>query len=459
MKIKSLIVFACSVFLIAFSACNDELSTLGFDVRPPEDVVSVKIDTFAVSSSTFKVDSICAKSIYGMLGYFEDPVFGSLKSDYMCQFYCPEGQTFPDLVIDNKVDSVDVIVFYQVFKGDASAPMQLSVFKADKPLDMNFYTNVNPADYCDLSKPLGTQAYTASNIGMRDSTSSSGTAKYLRIRLPEDIGNDILNKSRTDNILASREDFNKYFHGLYLTTTFGTGSIIEVLGTNLNIYFNYQATRKYTENNIEKDSLYTTTGRMTFNTTKEVIQLNRFKNANIDKLLIPNEIENYIKTPAGVFTEIDIPIGEINSIINPNEPTHITNGVSFYVKAYATPQDSKYPLPAPDNMMIILADEYHDFFHSYKQPENITSFRATYIARYDTTNLVYRFNNLAPLIKEINKKDNPGTTVKAYLVPVSISYDANGTTVTSIGHYLKPSAVRIRKDDGNMCFKIIHSKF
>lgn len=461
MKIKSLVVFACSAFLIAFSACNDDLSSLGFGVQPPEDVVSVNIDTFLLSSSTFKLDSICAKSINGLLGNFDDPVFGSLKSDFMCQFYCPEGRTFPDSVLDNRVDSVDLIIFYNHAVGDKSAPMQLSAYKINKPLTQNFYTNVNPADYCDMSSPLGLQAYTASNTGMKDSIiydSSSGytyTYKYLRVRFPTGLGQDIFEKSRTDNnILASREAFNEYFPGVYLTTTFGTGNIIEVLGTNLVVYFNKVDTVK-TNNKVDTVVI---NDRLIFTTTKEVLQLNRFKNANIESLLNPDETTNYIKTPAGVFTEFEIPMAEINSKITSAGREHIVNGVSFTVKAFATPQDSKYPLSAPPYMMIVLEDEYHDFFHAFKHSADITSFRETYIAKYDSTNLVYRFNNLAPFIKKINENKPGAESVKAYLIPVSISTDVNGT-VTSIGHYLKPAAVRIRKDDGNMNFKIIHSRF
>lgn len=459
MKIRSLFISAVALTFLFSTACNDDMGTIGFEVQPPEDIVPVKIDTFAMTSTTFKVDSICAKSINGLLGNFDDPIFGNLRSDYMTQLYCPEGNGFPDSVINNKIDSIDLMIFYQTATGDTLAPMQLSAYKVTKPLDKNFYTNIDPSEYCDLNSPIGTQVYTASGIGTKDSTitytdGSTAKYKYVRIRLPKEIGQDMFEKSRVSNILSSKEAFNNYFPGIYFTTTYGTGSIIEVLSTSLNIYFNYEATKYQGE-----DSIYVTNSFMSLYATKEIIQLNHFKNSNIEHLLEPNETTAYIKTPAGVFTEIDIPMDEINAKIDPNDSDVITNRVAFNVKAYATPQDTKYPLKAPNYMMIIPADEYNDFFENYKQPTDVNSFIGTYIAAYDTTNLVYRFNNLSPLIKKINEKDTyTGGSIKAYLVPVTINFDSNNN-VASIGHYLKPAAVRIRKDKENINFTIIHSKF
>ncbi|MCL1943853.1 MAG: DUF4270 domain-containing protein [Candidatus Azobacteroides sp.] len=455
MKIKSLIVSVCTIVLLFSIACNDDLSTIGFNVQPPEDNVPLKIDTIALSSSTFKVDSIYAKSNSGLLGNFDDPVFGSLKSDYMCQFYCPEGNFFRDSVINNQIDSIDVMIFYRTAAGDTLAPMQLSAYKVSQPLTNNFYTNINPDDYCDMSSPLGTQAYTASGIGMRDSLIYSSSAytstsyKYIRIRLPKAVGQDIYDKSKTDGIFASPEVFNNYFPGVYFTTTYGTGNIIEVLSTNLNIYYT-----KYNRTSaVVKDTISTLIA------TKEIIQMNHFENSGIDDLLVPNETTDYIKTPAGIFTEIEIPMDEINAKIQPKNGNFITNGVGFNVKVYAMPEDAVYPLSAPPYMMIILADEYKDFFENYKRPVDINSFIGTYIAAYNATGLVYKFNNLTPLIKKINENGSyQGGTVKAYLIPVSINIDSNGN-VNSIGHYLNPSAVRIRKDKQNINFTIIHSEF
>ncbi len=459
MKIGSLATLLVVAILSLTTACNDDLNSIGLDVQPSEDDVFVFADTISLASntSTIKVDSICAKSVNGLLGQFDDPIFGSLKSDYMCQFFCTEGNAFPDSVINNKIDSIDVMLYYKTSTGDTLAPMAVSAYKVFKPLDenLNFYSNINPKDYCNnFSTLLGSQAYTASEIGMPDSLYKASGYHNIRVRLPLALGQDIFEKSKTDGILASKDAFAKYFPGVYLTTTYGTGNIIEVAYTYLNIYFNYEETDS--DGNVTVES-----GSLSMVTTKEVVQLNHFSNTNIDDLLKPNETTSYIKSPAGVFTQIDIPMDEINEKIKPTDKNYITNGVEFNVRAYGTPQDAKYPLKAPTYMMIIPAKDYKGFFEKFSAFDDMTmnSFIGTYIAKYDTTNLVYKFNNLTPLIKRINNEGYTGSTVPAYLVPVTINTNSTDGSVISVTHYLKPAAVRIRKDKDNINFVVVHSEF
>ncbi|MCD7973431.1 MAG: DUF4270 domain-containing protein [Candidatus Azobacteroides sp.] len=456
MNIKSLFITVISFFFLLIS-CDDDLNELGFVVQPPGDAIEVMTDTFQLEASTFKVDSISARSITGLLGSFQDPVFGNLKADYINQFYCPDDLNFPDGVVNSQIDSMDVILFYyhSSITGDSLAPMQASIYKINKELPRNFYSNIKPEEYCDMSQPIGQQVYTASNIGMKDSvmTSSSGSSviyKYLRIRLPRELGQDIYEKSRTEGILDTKDSFLNYFPGVYITTNYGSGSLIEVLSTHLNIYYNYEADY----NDTARDSI------LTLYNTREVLQLKHFENTNLEELLKPNETTAYIKTPGAVFTKLEIPIAEIIEKTNLKRRAegYITNGVALKVKAFATPTDTEYPLGSPDYLMIIPEDEYIDFFDSSTMPDNVTTFVNTYIASYDTTNLVYNFSNLTPLIKKLSDKgirDNGKATV--YLIPVTINMDES-YNVTSIGHYLKPAAVRIRKSKEDINFRVIYSK-
>lgn len=455
MKIRHF--FAIIASIIFISSCNDDLSTLGFDnVKSSEDSVSVNIKTFGLKAQSFELDSIAARSITGTLGNFNDPAFGSVKTDYMCQFFCQEGTAFPDKVIDSKIDSIDVLIFYMTYSGDSLAPMQANVYRVEegKTLERNFYTNINPMSFCDPT-PIGQQVYTASNIGMPDSIISSSsysyTYKYLRIRLPKSFGQEIYDKSKTDNILASRNAFNDYLRGLYITANgTGIGSIINVIATNLNVYYRYETTNDDDETEIVNDAL-------TFEVTKEVIQLNHYKN-DITPIDLDNPDIAFIKTPGAVFTSLGIPLKEINDAIKIGEHKngHITNSVALSVKAYATPAETVFPLKPPTYMMVIPKEDYLSFFETPKIPDAV--YLNSYVTAYDTTNLVYKFNNLTPLIEDLYERFSDKDTVQVYLVPVTLNQDDNGT-VTSIAHYLRPAAVRIRKHIDDLNLKIVYSKF
>ena len=48
-------------------------------------------------------------------------------------------------------------------------PMRAEIFKITSPLQKNFYTNIDPKQYCNMQESMGAQAYTAYNTSISDS--------------------------------------------------------------------------------------------------------------------------------------------------------------------------------------------------------------------------------------------------------------------------------------------------
>ena len=165
MKIKLLILGAC-LGASLFSGCNDELSSIGTSIQPSDDTIAVYTDTFRIKTTTVLLDSIYAKTTAAQLGELYDPVYGNLKSDFMCQFYCPSGFKFEHTPIDGKIDSVLYRIYYidmtgssynGAWAGDSLAPMRAEIFKITSPLEKNYYTDFDVNQYCDMSQPLGSK--------------------------------------------------------------------------------------------------------------------------------------------------------------------------------------------------------------------------------------------------------------------------------------------------------------
>ncbi len=94
MKIKSLFaIFSFFIFLTLIS-CDDDLNVIGGSIQSPSDTISVRVDTIPLEVRTVSVDSVYARTIKGVLGKYDDETFGTIKSDYMCQFYFPEETKF-----------------------------------------------------------------------------------------------------------------------------------------------------------------------------------------------------------------------------------------------------------------------------------------------------------------------------------------------------------------------------
>ena len=151
------------LFIAFFSSCNDDSGTIGFSVDTTS--LTIYIDSSFVytqhtdSVSTFPVDSLPNRTIIQMLGEVVIPDYGTVKADYLTQFY-PVAEFDTNLVKPDMVDSVGVEIAFQYnsFFGDSLAPMQLTVYPLNKLLreDGNvrvpIYSNLNPAEYYDRDR-------------------------------------------------------------------------------------------------------------------------------------------------------------------------------------------------------------------------------------------------------------------------------------------------------------------
>jgi hypothetical protein len=436
------------------NACNDEMGTVGSTIQPEDDKAIVYTDTFKMKASTVLIDSVYAKSVYGLLGEFYDPLFGNLKSDYICQFYTSEGFRFSHTPIDGKIDSVSLNIFYNRGKwvGDSLAPMEVTVFPIVKQLERNFYTHLNPQDYADMQNPAGQQAYTPRNLHVSDSVwnLASTDANYyypqIKIELPKTLGQKFYDETiNNPSSFANQQVFNVFFPGLYITNTFGSGNILTVNSTVMMIHYRYLTASL----SGAVDSIVDT--YEVFTVTPEVIQLNNFYNTEITHLLEPNDLCTYLKTPAGVFTRLTLPVKEILSRIKGRRVN------TFYLSLKAMPQEEwKYTLTPPDHLLLLPEDSLSGFFREGRLQNSITSFVSS-----QYTSLAYDFGNLSALLKYLVENEPDKEELDFLVIPVEMTtkQSSSGSIVTTaLNNYLKPSGVRLRKDGETLRFQVVTSR-
>lgn len=458
MKIK-LLILGLGLVASILAGCNDDLSSIGTSIQPGDDTIAVYTDTFRIQATTVQLDSIYARTTSAQLGELYDPLYGNLKSDYLCQFYCPDNYRFKNTPYEGKIDSVDFRIYYTssynkngAWVGDSLAPMQAEIFMVTKPLQRNFYTNINPEQYCDMQMSMGSQAYTSYNASIPDSIRKLETySPNIRIKMPLQFGQKFYDETiNNPSSFNTQETFDKFFPGLYVTNTFGSGNILSVSNSVFSIYYKYTV-----KGSAGQDSLVNTTER--FSVTKEVIQLSRFKNTDMSGLLQPNDEYAFFKTPAGVCTRIVIPSKEITPIMK----DRIINNLPLNLKAM--PQESwKYALAPPSYLLILPEDSVKNFFEQGQIENNQTSFLSQ---AYDTSTRTYTFGNIANLLKNQMEK-NPDKDMNLLIIPVirttttSNDYNGSGTAITSaLSNFLAPSGVKIRKDEEVMKIGITSSKY
>ena len=465
MKTKK-IVF-CLFLGIIYMACNDTVGRVGLGIQPEADKINVFDTTVLVGARTIEVDSVYAKTPNGLLGEFYDPAYGSVKSGYICQYYPSIGFPYLDSIVDNKIDSVRLNIYYSSYIGDSLAPMEVTVYPVIKALEKNYYTNANPEDYCDMDHPLARYGYTARNMNFSDSVLQlSNYYRYLSIPLPTKFGQDFLDKIR-NNELNTLDEFLNFFPGTYITTTFGTGSMLPVDVTEMLLYYTRETNLSDENGN---DSLGYVVSGASFTVTKEVIQLNKFENKNPAFLTADNPDSTFLKSPAGIYTELTIPIKEIVKGIGKKQFSSVALSLTAY-----PPSDWTYSLQFPgtsssmvpsltDNttgysskLLLIEPDSVTNFFEMKKVADGQTSFTTT----FNRSTYTYDFSNISNIVQNAIDKA-PDKDLKLWLIPVlttwvqqanSYGYYSYSDYMTS--QYLYPSGVTLKKGGDNLKVRVI----
>jgi len=461
------------------SSCNDTLTKVGTTIQPSEDLITVYTDTFTLEAETVLLDSVFAKTTTCLLGEMYDPVYGNIKADFLCQFYCEEGYTFSPVPYEDRIDSLVLFVMYNngSWYGDTLTPMQATIYPVVNPLKRNFYSNDDPTKYCDMAHPLGSVVYTAYDRSISDSvhqiTDTSDSLYYtphVRVLMPQELGQKLLDATLKDPAaFATQEAFNELFPGIYVTTTFGSGNLIQSYGEYIFLRFYYQTLTTGSE---DQDTVVHTYSD--FTVPKEVVQINRFTNSRLEELLTPNPDYTHVKSPAGVCTRLTVPTTEISKHLDVSE--RFINAFSINLK-FVTPDEYDFAYSPPSYLLLLPEDSVRSFFEGGKTEDNTVSFvsydgssssSSTYTtqAGYATTNYTYYFGNLSPLLKR-HIELSPDEDLRLLVVPVnrtssvSSSYYSSSSTVytTSITNSFALSGAKIRTDGDYMKVIVVSSKF
>ena len=447
-----LFILGVGLGLAILGGCNDELSEVGSSIQPDGDKSFVYVDSFQLSAKTVLMDSVYARTTSGLLGEIYDPLYGNIKSDYLCQFYCPENYQFQNTPLNGVIDSMDLRIFYSSWVGDSLTPMQVTVYPITTVPERNFYTNVDPEKYCDMQTVLGQKMYTAYDVTISDSVRNGLTSTtytpVVRVKLPTEIVQDFYNETvNNPGSFENQDAFNQYFPGLYITNTFGSGNLLTVYQTSFFIYYRYTV-----EGSAGQDSIVN--GREQFNVTREVIQLNHVANANLEPLLLPDEKYTYMRTPAGVYTELTLPITEIKETVG----SRFLNNLPLTL--HAMPQENwDYAFEPPSYLLLLPTDSVKGFFEQNKVENNETAFLS---GIYDSSTRTYTFGNISNLIK-YQLENAPDEDLQVSVIPVSRetqsdSYSGTEYTVT-LSNYMLPSGVKIVKDNDYMKVGLTTSEY
>ena len=224
---------------------------------------------------------------------------------------------------------------------------------------------------------------------MRPATETEGTSYYrsIRVPLPKDYGKFLLDKyyEQPDFYKNSYMFIHHVCPGFFFEITGGSGSMVETVITTLNVYFKYHTTVAGNDTIVD--------GLQRMAATEEVLQNTQIENKLPASMLDSSKGYTYIKSPAGLYTEITLPIDEI---IAGQHYTDTINSASFSLRCYNDNTHNIYDLSAPPTILMIRKAEQHSFFEESK----LTSTQA-YISNINPQTNAYTFSNVSQLIKKM----------------------------------------------------------
>ena len=483
---KSKFFVALSLAAITLASCDTTTDTIGSSLTNDRDGMQISAQTFSVASRSLVADSVLSRNITGYLGKVRDPETGAyITGDFMAQFNNLEGFSFPEkanLVTTDangnevkgvvKADSCELRLFYTNLYGDSTQLMKLTAYEMGKPMNENrtYYSNFDPANngYIREGGLHKDKVYSLIDYNVNQSRrDSTGYIPYITIKLKgpytdkdgktyDSYGTYIMQKyydnpANFKNAFAFR---NNVVPGFFFKHKNGVGNMAYITQSQLDVYFSHVA----------DDSLYHSAA--VFWGTEEVLQTSTITNdkQSMEKLA-NDESCTYLKTPAGIFTELTLPV---EKIMSGHENDTITSA-KLVLQRLKNKTTSDYMFGVPSEILMIPTDSLYSFFEHNNIYNNKNSFVASwaYNAAQGSFNNSYTFNNIAGMISSMYNSDRTSANWnKVVLVPVEIkttTTSAGTKTVVKVTNNMALTSTRLVKgteaDDSPIKLSVIYSRF
>lgn len=492
---------AIAFIAMAMISCTEDTDTIGSSITNDTDRLLFSTGVYNATSRSILADSVYSHNSDCYFGMVKDPETNTyVKSDIMAQFNMVEGFSLPSedkmlSKIDGEVvaDSCCISLFVKYSKsyGDTLNAMKMRVSELNAPID-DKYTHYSNFDLKkngyirndglkinkmftvrDLKLSDGNLYSLQHNIPYQGTSSDSGY--YDRILIPMNVPYTAKD-GRTYNNYGTYVMRTYYEHPEYFTNSYrfvhnvcpgfnfeitdGLGVMANIMEIDIQMFYNFITptdTTAYT-------SVY-------LSSTPEVLQTAHIVNDRkaLEDLVNDNSC-TYLKSPAGIFTEVTLPVDEISQ-------AHVNDSllsVSVSFSRQNSNVETSNPISTPSSILMVHKDSLYSFFENKTMYDHKSSF---YAALSSTNN--YSFNSIGNIItlmarqKAEGLKTDPNWVAKhpdwnkVVLVPISTTvkyssdyYGNTTSTVSAVGNQLGLSSTKlVGGPNSPIEVKVIYAKF
>ena len=442
---------------LTFAACDDTTEGIGGTITNKIDNINISNSTFNVTTKSIVADSVLSRNNTGLIGKMKDPETGNyVKGDYMTQL-----SVLPTFSVDTldyikqankgsiEADSCYLLVSYNASYGDTIAPMKVTAYEMTKPMSENkeYYSNY---DAFKEGWVRESNEHWSSNYNLSNTSDVKNFKIYLNKPYTTKDGKTY--KNYGSYIMQTYAEHPEYFKtnykflhnvcpGFYIKNVGGTGNMAKIWNTELIFYWTRHKTIKAKDG--VTDSTAVSIGYNRFDGTEEVLQLNKIENDTENlKKLASQEDWTYLKSPAGIFTEVTLPIDDI---MKGHEKDTLNTATISFPRLNNADEDNPYNFATPSTILMVQKDSLQSFFEKSKLADNRTSYTASYSSTGTYKN-AYTFQNIANLVSAMYKNKGKGENWnKVVLVPVNVITTTQGytTVISKINHDMSLASTRL----------------
>ncbi len=313
MKIKNLLPVAGAIlfFVIAFSSCKEDISTIGSEVLGTETPNGILDDSQTVVAYSRKLGPLQSNRLPAyQLGIYNDPVYGKSKVNLLSQLTLESNDpkfgdsaevdsVFVYLPFFSTATTVDSVTTYELDSIFGSTPINVSIFPSNYFLRdydpnsgfeelQNYYTDQGPTFEEYLGPELANvENFIPTHNGYILNEGEDDEVKLppgLRVKLPVEFFQEKIIDMEGTPELRNSNNFKNYMRGLYFKvdspTDNGSLFIFDVTKAFVSIFYSY-------DNETDPDTRDNATFRLNMN----AISVNTFENQ------LPQQIQTAIENP------------------------------------------------------------------------------------------------------------------------------------------------------------------
>ena len=456
---KKIFIYVIIALVACITSCkNDE--SVGITIQPQEDEIIIASDTFLIESENYYVPAISAQADSMILGEFYSAKYGTTKAELLLQIAPPIGYKFPEEKYKPEPDSLILMMYYNTWFGSAYAPLEFSIYEINKQsIDYNtqYLSNLEIGDFCDSTILMGKRLMTSIDLSRADSVKEDTAATpYVRYKFDQTQLERFFNMPQ--DVYKSEDAFLNEFKGLYITTRYGSSTLICFNQITMCLYYHYT----YKKNG--QDTIVNTS--IIFPSNKEVRQLNKFTHPDIEQVAQCHDSINYIKSAAGIYPKIRIPIGKMSKRIYSTigDRQLNVNAAEIIIEDIAYDSTDVF-MGMPSYLLALTTDQFDDFI-KYNTIPTATDTTAI-IANYSSSKKGYKLDLAYFITKYLrNQTVEEDDVIEMILMPVNIestmSTTTGATSVTKIAPLTQLSATTIRSGKNEyspMRLKILYNGF